>query len=211
MKFADKMKNYRQQHQWTQQDVADQLLVSRKTISSWENSRSYPDVFMLVQISDLYHVSLDDLLREDHEMIDSYKKEHLLNKKSNRIFRVSYLLNIIAVACSVLRLISPFKDLLDGKSSLAEFMAIFTLINVFVLYAHTDWQGLKHERGFWLTWLIIAVLKLSFVLSQEIVVNNVSHNLVGYVCGQITGIIISSFGLTCIIWLYSQFKERKDC
>lgn len=76
MNFAQKMKSYRQKNNWTQQDIAERLNVSRKTISSWENSRSYTDIFMLVQISDLYRVSLDDLLREDHKMIDNYKQEH---------------------------------------------------------------------------------------------------------------------------------------
>ena len=47
MDFATKVKKYRAQHEWTQQVVAEKLGVSRKTISSWENGRSYPDIFML--------------------------------------------------------------------------------------------------------------------------------------------------------------------
>ena len=61
MEFAEKIKQYRAHNDWTQQEVATKLGVSRKTISSWENGRSYPDIFMLVQLSDLYLVSLDDL------------------------------------------------------------------------------------------------------------------------------------------------------
>ena len=90
MEFATKIKKYRQQNEWTQQTVAEKLGVSRKTVSSWENSRSYPDIFMLVQLSDLYHVSLDDLLREDHEMIDNYKQEHEANRKQDHTFVTSY-------------------------------------------------------------------------------------------------------------------------
>lgn len=67
MEFAVKIKHYRQQNDWTQQVVAEKLGVSRKTISSWGNGRSYPDIFMLVQLSDLNHVSLDDLLRERND------------------------------------------------------------------------------------------------------------------------------------------------
>lgn len=90
------MKLYRRQKEWTQQDVAERLLISRKTISSWENGRSYPDIFMLVQISDLYHVSLNDLLREDHEMIDNYKEEHTMNAKKDNTFTISYIINLLA-------------------------------------------------------------------------------------------------------------------
>ncbi len=45
---------------------------------------------MLVQISDLYHVSLDDLLREDHKMINNYKEEHTINKRVDKIFVICY-------------------------------------------------------------------------------------------------------------------------
>ncbi|QZN92940.1 helix-turn-helix domain-containing protein [Limosilactobacillus panis] len=98
MEFAVKIKHYRQQNDWTQQVVAEKLGVSRKTISSWENGRSYPDIFMLVQLSDLYHVSLDDLLREDHEMIDSYKQEHVTNAKYDRTFTISYIINVVLLS-----------------------------------------------------------------------------------------------------------------
>ena len=96
MEFAVKIKHYRQQNDWTQQVVAEKLAVSRKTISSWENGRSYPDVFMLVQLSDLYHISLDDLLREDHEMIDNYKQEHVTKTKQDHTFVISYIINVVA-------------------------------------------------------------------------------------------------------------------
>lgn len=96
MEFAVKIKHYRQQNDWTQQVIAEKLAVSRKTISSWENGRSYPDVFMLVQLSDLYHISLDDLLREDHEMIDNYKQEHVTKTKQDHTFVISYIINVVA-------------------------------------------------------------------------------------------------------------------
>lgn len=44
MEFAEKIKQYRAHNDWTQQEVATKLGVSRKTISSWENGRSYPDI-----------------------------------------------------------------------------------------------------------------------------------------------------------------------
>lgn len=59
MQFSDKLKLARQQQQLTQTQIAEQLHVSPKTISSWENARSFPDIGTLVRISDFYDISLD--------------------------------------------------------------------------------------------------------------------------------------------------------
>ena len=66
MKFSEKLKVCRKHAQLTQSQVAEQLHVSRKTISGWENDHSFPDVGSLVQLSDIYDVRLDDLMRDDH-------------------------------------------------------------------------------------------------------------------------------------------------
>ncbi len=65
MSFGENFKFVRQQKHLTQAAVAEELHVARQTISSWENGRSYPDIGMLVQISTVYDLSLDYLLKED--------------------------------------------------------------------------------------------------------------------------------------------------
>lgn len=47
----------------TQEQVADALAVTRQTVSNWENGKTVPDVGSIVDISSLYHISLDDLLK----------------------------------------------------------------------------------------------------------------------------------------------------
>jgi transcriptional regulator with XRE-family HTH domain len=63
-----KMKNARQSAQLTQEQVANELGVSRQTISNWENSKTYPDIVSVVKLSDLYNISLDLLLKEEKPM-----------------------------------------------------------------------------------------------------------------------------------------------
>lgn len=50
----------------TQEQVAEALAVTRQTVSNWENDRTYPDIKNIVEISDLYQVSLNDLLKPEH-------------------------------------------------------------------------------------------------------------------------------------------------
>ena len=64
MTIGEKIKAARLNAGLTQEKAADELGVTRQTISNWENGRSYPDIVSVVKMSDLYSVSLDRLLKE---------------------------------------------------------------------------------------------------------------------------------------------------
>ena len=48
----------------TQEQAAEALNVSRQTLSNWENNKTYPDLLKSMEISDLYGISLDVLLKD---------------------------------------------------------------------------------------------------------------------------------------------------
>lgn len=68
MSFGEQIKSQREQLALTQQAVADNLHITRQTLSKWENNKSYPDLKMLLALSNLYHVSVDSLLRENEDL-----------------------------------------------------------------------------------------------------------------------------------------------
>ena len=68
MEIGQKLKDNRAKSGLTQEAVAEKIGVSRQTISNWENNRSYPDIASILRLSDLYAVSLDELLKEDANM-----------------------------------------------------------------------------------------------------------------------------------------------
>ena len=59
--FAQRLRQYRKNKGMTQQELADQLGVSNKTVSRWE-SGSYPDVTTLVALARVLGVTVDELL-----------------------------------------------------------------------------------------------------------------------------------------------------
>lgn len=61
--LGDRLLNLRMEHNLTQEDVADSLNVSRQSVSKWELNKTLPDVDKLLQLSDMYQVSLDYLVR----------------------------------------------------------------------------------------------------------------------------------------------------
>ena len=64
MEIGVKIKEARTRTGLTQEQAAEALGVSRKTISNWENEKTYPDIVSVVKMSDLYAVSLDRLLKD---------------------------------------------------------------------------------------------------------------------------------------------------
>ena len=68
MNLGQQLKISRQNRQVTQAQVAGDLLVSRKMISSWENERSYLDLEMLIKLSEYFDLSIDQLLKANCRM-----------------------------------------------------------------------------------------------------------------------------------------------
>lgn len=69
MEIGTKLKNARIASGLTQEKVAEEIQVSRQTISNWENEKSYPDIVSVINLGELYHISLDELLKGDSKMI----------------------------------------------------------------------------------------------------------------------------------------------
>lgn len=69
------LKEKRIELKMTQQEVADQLNVTRQTVSSWEVGKSIPDISSLIEISELYNISLDYMLKGDKNVTEKLKKD----------------------------------------------------------------------------------------------------------------------------------------
>ena len=72
MEIGAKLKNARATAKLTQEQAAEALGVSRQTVSSWENGKTYPDIVSVIRMSDLYSVSLDHLLKEEPQVKQTY-------------------------------------------------------------------------------------------------------------------------------------------
>jgi transcriptional regulator with XRE-family HTH domain len=58
-------KQHRTELGWSQEERAEKAYVSRQPVSNWETEKSYPDVLSLLILSDLFSVSLDELIKGD--------------------------------------------------------------------------------------------------------------------------------------------------
>ncbi|MDD7735274.1 MAG: helix-turn-helix transcriptional regulator [Bacillales bacterium] len=63
--FGQRLARLRKEKGFTQEDIADKINISPQAVSKWENDISSPDIQTLIKLSDIFEVSLDDLLGKE--------------------------------------------------------------------------------------------------------------------------------------------------
>jgi transcriptional regulator with XRE-family HTH domain len=85
MNISEKLKQARLAAGLTQEAAAERIGVSRQTISNWENGKNYPDIVSIINLSDVYVLSLDSLLKGDMEMKNHLKESTDVTKSNKRL------------------------------------------------------------------------------------------------------------------------------
>lgn len=88
-KVAEQLKQLRVKHQLSQDALAEQLFISRQAISKWENGDTIPDLDNLVRLTEIFDVSLDELvLVKPHEVKVEriYENKPLDLQKYNKLY-----------------------------------------------------------------------------------------------------------------------------
>lgn len=75
MEISNQIKQFRNSNNLTQKELSELLNVSDKTISSWETGRTYPDVSMIIELSNIFNLSLDEFLKGDRKIVEKIDKD----------------------------------------------------------------------------------------------------------------------------------------
>lgn len=97
MELGKQIKKYRNELSLSQETLADKVYVSRQTISNWENDKSYPDVNSLVLLSEVFQISLDQLIKGDI----AYMKEQIKLEDRKEFEKLAQVFGILFVAVVV--------------------------------------------------------------------------------------------------------------
>jgi len=137
MKFGEKLRDARVRRDMTQEAVARQIGVSRQSLSNWENDRTYPDLGSVLKLSDLYDLSLDDLLREDMEL------RRKLQQRQERIRQQASLLHDFAMLLIGSTMLAAWME----KAQLGIILGVVGILLIcgshflFVLRLGSDWKN----------------------------------------------------------------------
>lgn len=97
MNLGKTLQDLRKNKNISQEEMADALNVSRQTISNWENSKSYPDILSLMTLCDIYKISLDDLFKDNEDLLNSIKKNEKIKKNTIIICISSIIILVLAL------------------------------------------------------------------------------------------------------------------
>ena len=101
MELGNRIKELRKAQNINQDELAEKLFVSRQTISNWENDKSYPDIQSVLLLSEVFNVSVDQLLKGDVEKMERIITEQThadINKMNT--YAIGMLISIIALLIS---------------------------------------------------------------------------------------------------------------
>lgn len=96
MELGRQIKRYRTERGFSQDDLAAKIYVSRQTVSSWENDKTYPDVESLLLLSVLFDVTVDELIKGDVEAM-----KQTISEDAKRMNRFAWVMMVFMLAAMV--------------------------------------------------------------------------------------------------------------
>ncbi|MGX7092381.1 helix-turn-helix domain-containing protein [Hutsoniella sourekii] len=85
MSIGQQLKQARLDSSMTQEEVAEKIFVSRQSISNWENDKNYPDIISVIRLSELYQISLDQLLKGSENYVKHLEESTDVVKSNTKL------------------------------------------------------------------------------------------------------------------------------
>ena len=85
MNIGKTIREQRNELSLSQEELGEKVYVTRQTISSWENGKSYPDINSLILLSQVFDMTIDNLVKGDLEIMEQKIENHdISNMKQYR-------------------------------------------------------------------------------------------------------------------------------
>ena len=135
MNLGLQIKKFRNELSLSQDDLAERIFVSRQSISNWENDKTYPDIKSLILLSEVFNVSLDQLVKGDIEMM----KKEIDMQELTKFQKDSTIFTVLLIAMIILPI--PLAEVAGWWG-----MAIYMLISAIGIYYGIRVE--KHKKKF---------------------------------------------------------------
>jgi len=95
--FGEQLKKEREKRGWSQTFLAEKIHVSRQSVSKWETGKNYPSIEVIIELSDLFEITIDELLRSDDALTEKVIQDskQLAYPKWKDFFDAIFLLGLI--------------------------------------------------------------------------------------------------------------------
>lgn len=187
--FSDNLKKIRKEHNLSQEQLADDLGVSRQAVSKWESGVAYPEMDKIIALCNKFDLNIDDLLHRD---IKEVKGEEASKKKLNTLID------------DFLKFITDTTNLFINMSFKSKIKCIFEqLIIIFVLYIISSFILSIFGTLF--------INILGFLPDKPlIIINNIIKSLIAILCMITSIIIIIHIFKTRYLDYYKEIKKEDN-
>ena len=179
MEFSEKLQKLRKSRNLTQEQLAEQLFVSRTAISKWESDRGYPNIDSLKAISEFFSVSIDELLSSEG-LIEVCEKTNDDKIKKTK----SFMCGCLDIFVLIMFFLPLFKEKSGGKFfavSLIELSGVMPYIKIsfivlivlcgilgIIQLIHIMLKAEKFSRILkYVSLCLSIILVLTFIVTQE--------------------------------------------
>lgn len=166
MDFGEKIKSLREAKGMTQQKLADQLFVTRQTVSKWEVGSRYPDLLTTKSLAVILGASIDDLVSDEETYMDK-RQAMLVNVKRDRIAATFYPIILLFSVIPLLFLLDD--DPYYWFTLLIDKNAYFTVLDY-------GWWSLMYFGNivFFVAIIVLSVIGLFSIWRKELSLRNVA-------------------------------------
>lgn len=190
--IAKNITELRKENKLTQLELAEKLNYSDKSVSKWERGESIPDVIVLKELSDLFGVSVDYMLKP-HKEIGLAAKLSISLKKKNRTTITAMCVLLVWLVATITFVVLEIAFTKDSYNWLAFIYAIPTSFIVWLIM-NCVWFNLRNN------FLIISFLMWSALAATFITLICLSIN--------IWELFLLGVPAQIIIWLWSRIKLK---
>lgn len=127
MNLPEKIIKLRKANGLSQEDLAEQLNVSRQAISRWENDSALPDAQNILQISKLFGVTTDYLLNDDYESDKDIPLVKTATQETKELFTKKRRMHLIAAICFTISTFCSIMGIATGTNDAQIGISCFVL------------------------------------------------------------------------------------
>lgn len=184
MNLGKKIKYEREKMALSQEQLADSMHITRQAISKWETGQSYPDIEKLLQLAELFQLSLDDLVRDDNNLKNKLIKD---GKQHMNGFMIIACVLIVSGILTVLwgGFLYPMNIMDSNFMSFLVGGLIILLIGICLLPQRPDWLAVG---ALWITIAAIVLYIIGF--RMELFVTLISLVMILGIGGWLTLFIL---------------------
>lgn len=104
MTFGERVKSEREKKGWSQAELAEKIHVSRQSVSKWETGKSLPSIEVLIDLSDLFGITIDEMLRSDRELKEKVIRDskQLAHPKWKVFFDSVFLIGVLLLVTKLI-------------------------------------------------------------------------------------------------------------